>query len=203
MRRLLVDAGQLSPRDVALSGVRHILTNALGGSTKEVHVDVDLLRLENGDRLLLCSDGLTDGVDDETIAATLGAALPSSEVCAETPAARARSRRARQHHGDCRHVRNHRTGLQLPRNHGRLLKPIPIHAFNPGPYTGDGNWTWLIPGRVPTLIDAGTGEPRHLEALERGARWRGAVAGHRDARATPTMRRACRRSRARCPASAS
>lgn len=31
--------------------------------------------------------------------------------------------------------------------------------------TGAGNWTWLIPGRVPTLIDAGTGDPRHLEAL--------------------------------------
>ena len=43
--------------------------------------------------------------------------------------------------------------------------PVPIHAFNPGPITGAGNWTWLIPGRVPTLIDAGTGDPRHLEAL--------------------------------------
>ena len=47
------------------------------------------------------------------------------------------------------------------------MKPIPIHAFNPGPYTGSGNWTWLIRGRVTTLIDAGTGEPQHLEALER------------------------------------
>ena len=33
--------------------------------------------------------------------------------------------------------------------------------------TGKGNWTWLIPGRVPTLIDAGTGEPGHLEGLQR------------------------------------
>jgi len=47
------------------------------------------------------------------------------------------------------------------------MKPIPIHAFNPGPLTGDGNMTWLLPGQVPTLIDAGTGEPEHLEALER------------------------------------
>jgi glyoxylase-like metal-dependent hydrolase (beta-lactamase superfamily II) len=46
------------------------------------------------------------------------------------------------------------------------LNPIPIHAFNPGPITGDGNWTWLIHGRVPTLVDAGTGDPRHLAALE-------------------------------------
>jgi glyoxylase-like metal-dependent hydrolase (beta-lactamase superfamily II) len=47
------------------------------------------------------------------------------------------------------------------------VKPIPIHAFNPGPYTGSGNWTWLIRGRVTTLVDAGTGEPRHLQAVER------------------------------------
>jgi serine/threonine protein phosphatase PrpC len=79
--QMLVDAGYLSQSDVALSGVRHILTNALGGSDRRVEVDVDLLRLEDGDRLLLCSDGLTDGVDDETIAAALGSALPSSEIC--------------------------------------------------------------------------------------------------------------------------
>jgi glyoxylase-like metal-dependent hydrolase (beta-lactamase superfamily II) len=41
-----------------------------------------------------------------------------------------------------------------------------IHAFNPGPITGDGNWTWLLRGRVPTLIDAGTGDSRHLQAVE-------------------------------------
>jgi glyoxylase-like metal-dependent hydrolase (beta-lactamase superfamily II) len=45
------------------------------------------------------------------------------------------------------------------------LNPIPVHAFNPGPLTGDGNVTWLIPGRRPALIDAGTGDPRHVEAL--------------------------------------
>jgi glyoxylase-like metal-dependent hydrolase (beta-lactamase superfamily II) len=45
------------------------------------------------------------------------------------------------------------------------LNPIAVHAFNPGPLTGAGNVTWLIPGRRPVLIDAGTGEARHLEAL--------------------------------------
>jgi len=46
------------------------------------------------------------------------------------------------------------------------MTPIAVHAFNPGPMTGSGNATWLIPGRVPTLIDAGVGDPRHLNALE-------------------------------------
>lgn len=47
-----------------------------------------------------------------------------------------------------------------------VFNPIPIFAFNPGPITGDGNWTWLLPGRIPTLIDAGTGEAAHLDEVE-------------------------------------
>jgi glyoxylase-like metal-dependent hydrolase (beta-lactamase superfamily II) len=46
------------------------------------------------------------------------------------------------------------------------VKVVPVHAANPGPMTGSGNWTWLIPGQVPTLIDAGTGEPQYLTALD-------------------------------------
>ena len=78
---MLIDTGQVSPNDATISGLRHLLVNALGGSVEQVAVDVDLLRLEDGDRLLLCSDGLTDCVDDATIAATLDGALPSSEAC--------------------------------------------------------------------------------------------------------------------------
>jgi PPM family protein phosphatase len=77
----MVDAGRMMPCDVADSGVRHILTNALGGSVEHVDVDVDLLRLENGDRLLLCSDGLTDLVDDDAITKTLSGAQASSDAC--------------------------------------------------------------------------------------------------------------------------
>jgi protein phosphatase len=79
--QMLVDSGKLESCDIAASGVRHILTNALGGSSEHVDVDVDLLRLENGDRLLLCSDGLSDLVDDETISQTLGETAKSAEVC--------------------------------------------------------------------------------------------------------------------------
>ena len=79
--QLLVDTGQLPANDSSLSRVRHILTNALGGSGAQVQVDVDLLRLDDGDRLLLCSDGLTDAVDDGAIAATFIEAAPSGEAC--------------------------------------------------------------------------------------------------------------------------
>ena len=36
--------------------------------------------------------------------------------------------------------------------------------------TGSGNWTYLLPGRHPVLIDAGTGLQPHLDAIaEAGA----------------------------------
>jgi protein phosphatase len=78
--QMLVDTGQLAPTEVARSGLRHILTNALGGNADHVQVDVDLLCLEDGDRLMLCSDGLTDCVDDETIAATLAGGPQMSDI---------------------------------------------------------------------------------------------------------------------------
>ena len=79
--QMLVDSGRLQASEVASSGVRHILTNALGGSTEHVDVDVDFLRLEDGDRLLLCSDGLTDLVDDDTITKTLIETQTSDDAC--------------------------------------------------------------------------------------------------------------------------
>ena len=45
------------------------------------------------------------------------------------------------------------------------MNPVPLHAHNPGPIQGSGNWTWLLQGAVPTLIDAGTGEAAHLDSL--------------------------------------
>ena len=46
------------------------------------------------------------------------------------------------------------------------MKTTRIPGFNPGPMTGAGNNTYLLPGTTPTLIDAATGEAAHLSALE-------------------------------------
>ena len=43
-----------------------------------------------------------------------------------------------------------------------------VPGFNPGPYTGAGNNTYLLRGRRPTLIDAATGKSQHLDALTDG-----------------------------------
>jgi glyoxylase-like metal-dependent hydrolase (beta-lactamase superfamily II) len=44
-----------------------------------------------------------------------------------------------------------------------------LNAGNPGPMTGDGNWTYLLPGDAPLLIDAGVGVAAHLEAVAQHA----------------------------------
>jgi glyoxylase-like metal-dependent hydrolase (beta-lactamase superfamily II) len=61
------------------------------------------------------------------------------------------------------------------------VNPIAIHAYNPGPMTGFGNWTWLVHGSVTTLIDAGVGDPRHLDDVARaldGARLQQVIVTH-------------------------
>jgi len=42
---------------------------------------------------------------------------------------------------------------------------IILTAFNPSPRTGAGNHTYLFTGPEPLLVDAGVGDPRHLEAI--------------------------------------
>ena len=49
------------------------------------------------------------------------------------------------------------------------MRSIPIHAANPGPFTGAGNWTYLIPGDSPVLIDAGVGHAAHLDGVAAAA----------------------------------
>jgi glyoxylase-like metal-dependent hydrolase (beta-lactamase superfamily II) len=49
------------------------------------------------------------------------------------------------------------------------VSPLFLHAANPGPFTGSGNWTYLIPGPAPLLFDAGVGEASHLDALAEAA----------------------------------
>jgi len=49
----------------------HTLTNCLGGDEREVFVDFHHLHLEDGDQLLLCTDGLSDLASSAEIAAHL------------------------------------------------------------------------------------------------------------------------------------
>ncbi len=77
----LVDAGALESSALKEHKLRHILTRALGHGAHQVQTEVHQLQLVNDDRLLLCSDGLHDMVDDATIARILSQNLSSKDAC--------------------------------------------------------------------------------------------------------------------------
>ena len=66
----LVRDGQLTPEEAQVHPQRSIITRALG-LDPEVEVDSWELTPYKGDRILLCSDGLTNEVTDDEIASTL------------------------------------------------------------------------------------------------------------------------------------
>lgn len=66
----LVDAGQISRDEAAVHPRRHVVTRALG-TGYETEADYWLVPVEEGDRILVCSDGLNGELDDEQIAGIL------------------------------------------------------------------------------------------------------------------------------------
>jgi PPM family protein phosphatase len=66
----LVDEGRLSPAAAATHPQRSLIMRALQGSA-DVQPDLSIREARLGDRYLLCSDGLSDVVSDETLAKTL------------------------------------------------------------------------------------------------------------------------------------
>jgi serine/threonine protein phosphatase PrpC len=74
-----VAQGQLSPEEAASHPQRHMLLRTLG-LTRFVNVDEVEVDMAPGDRILLCSDGLTEMVRDETIGTILADGSPDEVV---------------------------------------------------------------------------------------------------------------------------
>jgi serine/threonine protein phosphatase PrpC len=64
-----------------VAALRHIVTNTLGGGRDEVFADVDHVRLESGDRLLLCTDGLSDVVPHADVVKHVGGSASPQAIC--------------------------------------------------------------------------------------------------------------------------
>ena len=66
----LFDAGQITEAEAAVYPRRHVVTRALG-TGDDSEADYWLLPVEEGDRMLVCSDGLNGELSDEQIAGIL------------------------------------------------------------------------------------------------------------------------------------
>jgi serine/threonine protein phosphatase PrpC len=75
----LVDEGRISPDDVATHPQRSMLLRALDGRA-DVEPDLSLREARLGDRYLLCSDGLSSVVSEETLHKTLATVASLDEV---------------------------------------------------------------------------------------------------------------------------
>ena len=62
----LIESGKITPEDAKVHPRKNVITRALGAE-EDVAVDSDCLNLSDGDTLLLCSDGLTNFLEDKVI----------------------------------------------------------------------------------------------------------------------------------------
>jgi protein phosphatase len=77
-----VRSGELSPEEAQTHPQRNIVTRALG-IDPDVVIDGDRIDAYEGDRFVLCSDGLYEFVDDDRIAATLRRLADPTEAAQE------------------------------------------------------------------------------------------------------------------------
>ncbi|WP_444895433.1 Stp1/IreP family PP2C-type Ser/Thr phosphatase [Microbulbifer sp. EKSA008] len=74
----MIDSGQLTPEQAKESNVRNHITRALGVSSC-VEADINSWKLTQNALLLLCSDGLTEYLDDHAIERVLATHRPALE----------------------------------------------------------------------------------------------------------------------------
>ena len=87
--REMQDSGQLTAEAAAAHPWRNVVLRSLDGNPESDPHDVDLVELDvrEGDRLLLCTDGLTDLVDDTRITEVLRLEDPHSAAAVLTQSA--------------------------------------------------------------------------------------------------------------------
>jgi serine/threonine protein phosphatase PrpC len=89
----LVDAGHLDARDAERHPRANVITRAVGAQAPTLELDMVTGRVLRGDRFLLCSDGLSKAVEDDTLGAILRADPP--DAAADRLLAEALGRKAR------------------------------------------------------------------------------------------------------------
>src|SRR5262249_19758670 len=76
----LMDKGHLTPEQATEHPWRHALSRSLGAGEQTFEGEFQRLELADGDQLLLCTDGLTMHVDDNSLTAVLARAATAAEA---------------------------------------------------------------------------------------------------------------------------
>lgn len=77
----LVTRGEVTAEKAAEHRLRHVVTNVIGGPEAGVRVEAHKLNLQPGDRILLCTDGLTEMLSDDQIKTVLTGESDPEQAC--------------------------------------------------------------------------------------------------------------------------
>jgi protein phosphatase len=75
------DLGMIPEDEVRSHRLSHVLTQAVGGPDEHLKADLHTLGVDAGDRLLMCTDGLTNVVEEDDIADILARGGSSQAAC--------------------------------------------------------------------------------------------------------------------------
>ncbi len=78
--QMLVDEGLMTPEEAETSPQKNVILQVMG-QPKDPKVELGKLAVRSGDRLLLCSDGLTNAVPDQDIAKIAFGSGPLDVIC--------------------------------------------------------------------------------------------------------------------------
>lgn len=81
LAQALIDAGVATSDDPAPRSMRHVLTAAIGSLDARVEPQVLRFKLSPDDQFLLCTDGLTEMVEDDIIARVLRESKSAQSAC--------------------------------------------------------------------------------------------------------------------------
>ncbi|WP_397571322.1 PP2C family protein-serine/threonine phosphatase [Schlesneria sp. T3-172] len=77
----MLAAGLINSLDEAARRFRNTLVSCLGGNLNQLDVETSHIELEDGDRLLLCTDGLTDMASESHISQIMARKSSTQESC--------------------------------------------------------------------------------------------------------------------------
>jgi Serine/threonine protein phosphatase len=96
LRQRIADSGP-GPFEAAANELDHVLTDVIGGHARPARIQVGQFELRGEDCVLLCTNGLTDVVDDKSAAAVLGMRRRSTSGAGRWWIWRSRAARRQRH----------------------------------------------------------------------------------------------------------